>query len=159
MHSCVLVDSREAALAFPQGDIRLELCGSCGFVQNSAFDPGLIDYFQEYEETQGYSATFEAFARGLAAALVARHDLRGKEILEIGCGKGEFLALLCELGGNRGLGSTLPTSLGGRVARPPIGSVSSVISIPARTRIWRATSSAAGTPWSTSSPWRTSWIR
>lgn len=104
VHSCVLVDSREAALAFPQGDIRLELCGSCGFVQNSAFDPGLIDYFQEYEETQGYSATFEAFARGLAAALVARHDLRGKEILEIGCGKGEFLALLCELGGNRGVG-------------------------------------------------------
>src|SRR5262249_31624361 len=27
-----------------------------------------------------------------------------KEIVEIGCGKGEFLSLLCEQGGNRGIG-------------------------------------------------------
>jgi SAM-dependent methyltransferase len=30
--------------------------------------------------------------------------LYGKDILEIGCGKGEFLLLLAELGGNRGVG-------------------------------------------------------
>jgi SAM-dependent methyltransferase len=30
--------------------------------------------------------------------------LHHKEILEIGCGKGDFLALLCELGDNRGVG-------------------------------------------------------
>jgi len=35
---------------------------------------------------------------------VAIPELRGKTILEIGCGKGEFLALMCELGDCRGIG-------------------------------------------------------
>jgi hypothetical protein len=30
--------------------------------------------------------------------------LHEKDIIEIGCGKGEFLTMLCELGGNRGIG-------------------------------------------------------
>jgi hypothetical protein len=36
--------------------------------------------------------------------LIERYDLYGKDIIEIGCGQGEFLTLLCELGGNRGVG-------------------------------------------------------
>jgi hypothetical protein len=36
--------------------------------------------------------------------LVARFGLAGKDILEIGCGKGEFLLLLCKGGRNRGVG-------------------------------------------------------
>ena len=34
----------------------------------------------------------------------ADYDIRGKTVLEIGCGKGEFLSLICKLGGNRGIG-------------------------------------------------------
>ena len=33
-----------------------------------------------------------------------RYDLREKDILEIGCGKGEFLTLLADLGNNRCIG-------------------------------------------------------
>ena len=33
-----------------------------------------------------------------------KEGLRGKDIIEIGCGKGEFLLLLCEMGNNRGTG-------------------------------------------------------
>jgi hypothetical protein len=36
--------------------------------------------------------------------LIDRYDLRGKHIVEIGCGQGEFLHLLCEMGGNTGTG-------------------------------------------------------
>jgi hypothetical protein len=36
--------------------------------------------------------------------LIKRHKLHNKTIVEIGCGKGEFLTLLCRLGGNRGIG-------------------------------------------------------
>lgn len=103
-HSCVLLATREEALGYPTGDVRLAFCPTCGFITNLAFDPSLIDYTQDYEETQGFSGRFNEFARSLGERLVERYDLRGKEILEIGCGKGEFLVLLCELGGNRGVG-------------------------------------------------------
>ena len=40
----------------------------------------------------------------MAADLVNRYRLHEKTILEIGCGRGDFLRLLCELGHNRGIG-------------------------------------------------------
>jgi SAM-dependent methyltransferase len=103
-NSCILLGSREEALAYPRGDIRLGFCADCGFISNTAFDPKLTEYSGRYEETQGFSPTFNAFHEQLARTLVERHGLKGKDIIEIGCGKGEFLNLLCELGGNRGLG-------------------------------------------------------
>jgi len=103
-NSVLLVRSREEALAFPTGRIELALCPETGFVTNQAFDENLVNYNAEYEETQGFSGTFSAFHRRLAEDLIDRYDLRGKTILEIGCGKGEFLTLLCELGSNEGIG-------------------------------------------------------
>lgn len=103
-NSCILLDSAEEAKAYPTGEIRLGFCPACGFISNTAFDPRLTEYSARYEETQGYSPTFNAFHRALAERLVERYDLHGKDIIEIGCGKGEFLMLLCELGGNRGVG-------------------------------------------------------
>ena len=103
-NSCILLSSPEEARAYPTGDIQLGFCADCGFISNVAFDPGLTEYSARYEETQGYSPTFNAFHRALAERLIERYDLHGKDVIEIGCGKGEFLMLLCELGGNRGLG-------------------------------------------------------
>jgi SAM-dependent methyltransferase len=40
----------------------------------------------------------------LAGRWIEKYDLHDKDILEIGCGKGEFLILMCEIGGNRGTG-------------------------------------------------------
>lgn len=104
VHSCVLVDSREEAVGFPTGRIRLAFCAACGFVFNAAFDSSLLDYSRDYEETQGFSPRFRAFAEELAGRLIGRFDLHGRRILEIGCGKGEFLVLLCEMGPNSGIG-------------------------------------------------------
>jgi SAM-dependent methyltransferase len=104
VHSCLLMPTRDAALGFRRSDLRLGFCRACGFITNTVFDPGVHEYSACYEETQGYSPTFNAFARELASRLVAAHDLHGRTVLEIGCGKGEFLALLCELGGNHGIG-------------------------------------------------------
>jgi hypothetical protein len=36
--------------------------------------------------------------------LIDKYNLHNKDIIEIGCGKGEFLTLLCEVGGNHGVG-------------------------------------------------------
>lgn len=103
-NSCILLASLEEAVAYPRGSIALGFCDTCGFVSNVAFEQRLTEYSGRYEETQGFSRTFSAFHRDLATRLIERHGLRGKRILEIGCGKGEFLALLAELGDNHGVG-------------------------------------------------------
>jgi SAM-dependent methyltransferase len=103
-NSCILLASREEALAYPRGDVALAFCPACGFISNMAFDAALTEYSGRYEETQSFSGTFNAFHRALAERLIERYDLHGKDVLEIGCGKGEFIALLAELGGNRGVG-------------------------------------------------------
>lgn len=103
VNSCILMSSREEALSYPRGHLRLAHCPACGFVTNTRFDESL-EYSSRYEETQAYSSTFNAFSRRLAQDLVTRHRVRGKTVLEIGCGKGEFLVQLCELGQNRGIG-------------------------------------------------------
>lgn len=104
VHSCRLVDTREEALAFPRGTLRLAFCQVCGFITNTAYDASLQDYGIAYEETQAFSPRFTEFAQELALRWIERYDLRDKDVLEIGCGKGQFLALMCELGGNRGIG-------------------------------------------------------
>lgn len=104
VHSVLLMRSREEARGYPRRDLRLDLCGECGFVQNTLFDPTVHEYSPRCEETQGRSPTFDRFARELAGDLVERYGLTGGTVLEIGCGKGEFLAMLCESGVGRGVG-------------------------------------------------------
>ena len=104
VHSVLLLPTWQEALNYPQGDIALGFCRACGFIANVAFDPSLHEYSSRYEATQAFSPTFSAFAHRLARRLIDQYDLHGKDIIEIGCGQGEFLTLLCELGGNRGVG-------------------------------------------------------
>lgn len=118
VHSVLLMRTREEAIQYPRGAIRLAFCERCGFITNQVFEPGLQEYSTRYEETQGFSPTFSAFHRQLAQDLIDAHDLRGKDIVEIGCGKGEFLLLLCQLGGNRGVGID-PAYVPGRLPIPP----------------------------------------
>jgi len=103
-NNCILLPTRQEARAYPRGDIVLGFCGECGFITNTTFEPEKTEYSGRCEETQGFSPTFSAFHRELARNLVEQYDLRGKKILEIGCGKGEFLLLLCEEGANHGIG-------------------------------------------------------
>jgi len=104
VHSVLLMPTREEATAYRRGDIVLEFCRNCGFIFNSAFDASVHEYSGRCEETQAFSPTFRAFSDALARRMVDRYGLRRKDILEIGCGKGEFLAQLCRLGDNRGTG-------------------------------------------------------
>lgn len=117
VHCGLLMPTREMAVGYPTGEIRLGFCRCCGFLYNMAFDPAAVEYSQNYDETQTFSPTFNAFHRGLAERLIARFGLRGRDILEIGCGKGEFLAMLCEMGGNRGWGFD-PSYTPGRLEIP-----------------------------------------
>ncbi len=103
-HSCLLLDSLDEAKSFPRGALRLGFCDGCGFITNTRFDESLNQYSQRYEETQGFSERFNAFARDLAQRWVDKYDLQGKNVLEIGCGKGEFLVMMLEAGAGAGIG-------------------------------------------------------
>jgi SAM-dependent methyltransferase len=121
-NSVLLVPTRQEAVTFPTGDIRLGFCATCGFIYNTCFDPRLVEYSSRCEETQGFSPFFQKWHEGLARRLIDRYSLYRKKIVEIGCGKGEFLALLCDLGENRGIGFD-PAYVSGRIAPGRAGSI------------------------------------
>ena len=104
IHCNLLWSSRKAALQAPKGDVRLGFCQECGMIYNRSFDPGRMQYTQAYENSLFFSPHFQAYAQEQAAQLIERYQLRDKSVLEIGCGKGEFLSLLCRGGQNRGVG-------------------------------------------------------
>jgi SAM-dependent methyltransferase len=104
VHSTINLASRAEAMTFPTGNLNLGFCDKCGFLSNTAYDSSLQEYCQSCEESQHVSPTFNKFAHELANRWIERYKLRGKTIIEIGCGKGEFLALMCELGDCRGIG-------------------------------------------------------
>jgi SAM-dependent methyltransferase len=100
----VLWDSREEALAAPMSRIDLAFCVECGHIYNDSFDPALVAYSPRYENSLHHSAVFRQYTSDLVRRLVNEHGLRGKRILEIGCGQGDFLSELCLAGKNIGIG-------------------------------------------------------
>ena len=122
VHSCLLLHDRDEAARFPTGRLRLGHCARCGFVTNTAFDASLHQYGSRYEETQGFSPRFTAFAEELAARWVDRYGLTGRTVLEIGCGKGEFLVKMIEAGAGGGIGID-PSWLPDRLTSPAAAKV------------------------------------
>jgi hypothetical protein len=104
VHCHLLRSSRQAAIEAPRGDIRLGYCAACGMIFNLAFDAARVSYAGVYENSLAGSPRFRAYAEDLAAGLITRHGVYGKTVVEIGCGRAEFLALLCAAGDNRGVG-------------------------------------------------------
>ncbi len=100
----VLWPSRAAALETPRADIELGSCGQCGMIANLSFDSQLVEYDADYENALHFSQRFQQHAEQLVAELIDRYRLRGKTIVEIGCGDGHFLNLMCQRGENRGVG-------------------------------------------------------
>jgi SAM-dependent methyltransferase len=100
----VLFPTAAAARKVARGDLTLAICRKCGHVFNTSFNSQLLEYTDRYENSLHFSPLFRKYAETLARELVERHGLRGRRIVEIACGQGDFLRLLCELGGNRGVG-------------------------------------------------------
>lgn len=104
LHQNLLCRTREEARALNSGKLEIALCPNCGFVFNAAFLAELMSYSRIYDNTQTHSPLFQRYLTELAEDLVNRYGLAGKTIVEVGCGKGDFLRLLCRGGRNRGLG-------------------------------------------------------
>lgn len=96
--------TREEALASPLGRMTLGYCPRCAYVRNLAFDPAVMVYDTTMDTNLHHSAAFRSFSSELVSGLVERLALKGKAILDIGCGQGEFLRELCEYAGATGNG-------------------------------------------------------
>ena len=85
----------EEARQFRRGDLLLAFCAECGFVFNAAFEPDRLSYSAAYENTQSCSPYFKQYLIQLADSLLTKYGLSNKLVIEVGCGKGDFLRLLC----------------------------------------------------------------
>lgn len=76
-------------------DLEVCQCSGCGLVQLSN-DP--VPYFKEVIRAAAFSPEMRIFRIEQFKNFVGRFSLEGKKILEIGCGKGEYLSLMRESG-------------------------------------------------------------
>lgn len=115
VHQNLLMNRAEEARGCIRGDIDLRFCRRCGYVFNAAFDPSLLSYSFQYDNTQTHSPYFRDYLESLARYLTKAYSLKNKLIVDVGCGKGDFLRLLCADGLNRGVGFD-PSYVGSRAA-------------------------------------------
>ncbi len=118
--------TREEALAAPTGPISLTVCTGCGFIFNSSFAAEALSYAPSFDgerEHSGtydialhHSPTYEAYLEAEAVRVIDRHSIRHRTVVEVGCGNGHFLRLVCGLGANTGFGFD-PSLATGRVDR------------------------------------------
>jgi len=100
----VFRETEAAARAVRLGPFRLVMCTECTLLANDAFAADLVEYDPEYENSLHFSGAFSAFTDALVDGLIDRYDLAGHEIVEVGCGKGDFLVQLCRTADAHGIG-------------------------------------------------------
>lgn len=74
-------------------DLRLCQCPNCGLVQ---FDCEPVTYYKDVIRSGGFTTTMVNLRRNQYGHLIDHYGLRGKKLLEAGCGQGEFLTVLSE---------------------------------------------------------------
>ena len=79
------------------GPVAMDLrqCGACGLVQLKAKP---VPYYREVMRATGLSEEMVAFRVAQLGAFVHAHGLSGQRVLEVGCGRGEYLTLLQRAG-------------------------------------------------------------
>lgn len=96
--------TRDEALASSKAPLALVACPNCGHIFNDRYDPELLAYSPGYDNTQHFSSVFKRYAEQLVARLVDTYGIRDKSVVDIGCGRGDLLDMICTYGGNRGFG-------------------------------------------------------
>ncbi|MBT3786413.1 class I SAM-dependent methyltransferase, partial [bacterium] len=96
IHQNLLYSSEVEALNADVGELRMELCSTCGFIFNSKFKPELISYGADYDNRQTCSQEFRSYFEALAKKVLSHVSSENTQLVEIGCGNGEFLELLIE---------------------------------------------------------------
>lgn len=86
----------EKARESPVGKFELRACRNCGFAYNAGFDPSLMSYDENYDN-QVPSKIFLDYYERVARFLYDKYKLENGFVIDVGCGKGTFLKVLCGL--------------------------------------------------------------
>jgi SAM-dependent methyltransferase len=76
-------------------DLAIRQCSGCGLVQ-LADEP--VAYYKDVIRAVGLSEEIRAYRATQFRAFVERFSLRGKTLVEVGCGRGDYLAMLRDAG-------------------------------------------------------------
>lgn len=86
----------EATIARDKGmDLEIYQCAGCGLVQLVG-EP--VSYYREVIRAAGISPEMKEFRSGQFKDFVKKYSLAGKKIIEIGCGRGEYLTIMSQTG-------------------------------------------------------------
>jgi len=76
-------------------DLEVCQCSGCGLVQLSN---GPVPYYKEVIRAAAFSEEMKDFRRKQFGSFIQKFSLEGKKIIEIGCGRGEFLSIMRQFG-------------------------------------------------------------
>ena len=96
-------DSYKESRSCLSGDVNLVCCPICGLTFNSSFDKNLISYDMSYDNLRSLSQVYTDHLSQIAnicSEWISQDDI----VLEIGCGKGDFLKKLNDSTGCKGFG-------------------------------------------------------
>ncbi|MFN8419818.1 MAG: class I SAM-dependent methyltransferase [Anaerolineae bacterium] len=100
-----IMPTARAAREIARGTLHIMLCDYCGFVFNASFEPGKVSYDEHYDNAQQHSAFFSSYLDELVHHLVHERGIHNANIIEIGCGSGDFLRrMVMADSSNRGYG-------------------------------------------------------
>ncbi|MEF9988232.1 MAG: methyltransferase, partial [Christensenella sp.] len=68
-------------------------CKGCGLVQ---LDAEPVSYYKDVIRAGGFTQTMIRLREEQYASLISKYNLKGKKIVEVGAGRGEFLAPLAK---------------------------------------------------------------
>ena len=108
--------SQEAARLADRGTLSIAACLTCDFVFNSSFDQSLMSYGAGYDSDQTYSPAYSSHVNALLDSLIQEKGVRDSRIIEVGCGKGDFLRSLVEKAGSHNIGRGFDPSYVGVVS-------------------------------------------
>ena len=84
------------ALATETGvDLVVRQCSGCGLVQLRG-EP--VPYYRDVIRAAGISSEMRAFRAQQFTDFLEQYSLRGQRVLEVGCGRGEYLTIMQEVG-------------------------------------------------------------
>lgn len=75
-------------------DLKVFQCSGCGLVQLNCKP---VSYYKEVIRAVGVSEEMKIFRREYFKDFIDRYALKNKKILEVGCGKGDYLSILNQL--------------------------------------------------------------